>query len=130
MKIQEPFDIFPLSLFLLLSIFINNTWSRTEENTKRSIKSPRVSAAFEKSFEASFPGGGDATAKPQLAQTLTQEQERLAGPDPASAASRVRAQSWIPSLETGLDPCITSKLHTSSPRSGALLPNFFDLNSH
>lgn len=83
MKIQEPFDIFPLSLFLLLSIFINNTWARTDQNTKCAIKPPSASAAFEEGFEASLPGGGDATAEPRPAQTLVEEQEHLAGPDPA-----------------------------------------------
>lgn len=79
MKIQEPFDIFPLSSFLFLSIFINNTWSRTEQNTKHAIKSPSAGAAFEEGFQASLPGGGDATAKPQLAQTLMGEQDLLQG---------------------------------------------------
>jgi len=130
MKIQERFDILPLSPFLLLSIFINNTWSRTEQNTKRAIKSPSASAAFEEGFEASLPGGGDATAKPQPAQTLMEEQEGLAGPDPALAASRAWAQPRVSSLETGLNPRITSELHPGSPRSRAHLPNVFDLNSH
>lgn len=65
MKIQEPFDIFPLSLFLLLSIFINNTWPRTEQNTKRAIKSPSAGAAFEEGLEPAVPGGCDALAKPR-----------------------------------------------------------------
>lgn len=121
MKIQEPFDIFPLSLFLLLSIFINNTWARTEQNTKRAIKSPSAGAAFEEGLEPAVPGGCDALAKPRP--------EPSGGPDhvlvPPELEHSPRQPRWRQDWTHAPPPsCILAPPGTRAP------PDLFDLKCH